>query len=523
VEIGRGDTLKDGLEVEEDRSKGNFRNVEGNLSKTSISGGSSLLISEVGCNIFRVLGMVILARLLMPEHFGLVGMILALTAAAELFRDLGLATVTIKEKNITHDQISALFWINVGVGIGLLLIFAGSAPAISWFYGDTRLLWVAGAVSSTFLFGGLTIQHQALLRRNMKFTQLAAIQLISTGLSTLVSIILAWKGFGYWALVWREIVRSVATAVGVWLLCRWVPGIPKFGADVRKMFRSGSHVTGFNVLVFGSRSLDQILLGKFWGAESVGLYKQAGTVLQLQYSLVTFPITYVMTPALSALQGEPEKYCKYYKQAVAFLAFFQMPLIAYFAVYSDSIIMVFLGQKWMQASLILQILAIGTLFEAVVSTTGIVMVTSHKTREYLLLGAINAASAITAIAIGVNWGAIGVAYSYMAFSYISLPLVVWFSLRGTSISAGQFYEAISLPLLATLIMSGCLFGIKFLVGAEHGFGEIAYSLILTPLLYCSAWLLFPGGKQKLLGYLLHLRGAVGDLVSRVCSPNPAAT
>ena len=209
--------------------------------------------------------MVILARLLMPEHFGLVGMILALTAAAELFRDLGLATVTIKEKNITHDQISALFWINVGVGVGLLLIFAGAAPAISWFYDDTRLLWVAGAISSTFLFGGLTIQHQALLRRNMKFTQLAAIQLISTGLSILISIILAWKGFGYWALVWREIVRSVATAVGVWLLCRWLPGIPKFGADVRKMFRSGSHVTGFNVLVFGSRSLDQILLGKFWG------------------------------------------------------------------------------------------------------------------------------------------------------------------------------------------------------------------------------------------------------------------
>ena len=200
-----------------------------------------------------------------------------------------------------------------------------------------------------------------------------------------------------------------------------------------------------------------------------------------------------------------------------------MPLIAYFAVYSDSIIMVFLGQKWMQASLILQILAIGTLFEAVVSTTGIVMVTSHKTREYLLLGTINAASVITAIAIGVSWGAIGVACAYMAFSYISLPLVVWFSLRGTSISVSQFYKAISLPLLATLIMSGCLLGIKFLVGAEHGFGEIAYSLVLTPLLYCGAWLLFPGGKQKLLGYLLHLRGAVGDLVSRVCSPNPAAT
>lgn len=523
METVTGNTLKSGVDIEGTRAKWYFRNLDGNLGKASISGGSSLLVSEVGCNIFRLLGIVILARLLMPEHFGLVGMVMAITAAAELFKDIGLATVTVKEKDITHNQISTLFWINVGVGMALLLLLAGAAPAISWFYGDSRLLWVAGAVSSTFLFGGLTVQHQALLRRNMKFTQLAAIQLISTGLSVLVSIVLAWKGFGYWALVWREIARSVASAVGVWLLCRWLPSVPRFGADVGKLFRSGSHVSGFNVLVFGSRSLDQILLGKFWGPESVGLYKQAGTVLQLQYSLITFPITYVMTPALSALQSEPEKYCKYYKQALAFLAFCHMPTIAYFVVFSDSIITVILGQKWIQTAPILQILAIGSLFEAVVSTTGIIMVTSHKTHEYLLLGAINAVLLIAAFAIGVTWGAIGVAGAIMAFSFVSLPLVVWFSLRGTPILASQFYEAISLPLLATVIMSCCLFAIQFLLGVEHGFSEIAYSLVLAPLIYCGVWLLFPGGKQKLLGYLLYLRGAMGGLIARADSPSSATT
>ena len=244
------------------RSQHSFRDVQdlkSDLGGRSLRGGSSLVMSEIGCNVFRLLGTVVLARLLTPEHFGLVGMVTALTAFAEMFKDLGLGTATIQKKEITHEQISTLFWVNAGAGIALMLVLAAAAPLISWFYHDTRLIWITIAISSTFLFGGLTIQHQALLRRQMHFSRLAFITVLSTGLSTVIGIAMAWQGFEYWALVWKEASRAIIQAGATWALSHWLPGLPRRGTGVRTMLQTGSHVTGFNILVFASRSLDQEL------------------------------------------------------------------------------------------------------------------------------------------------------------------------------------------------------------------------------------------------------------------------
>lgn len=512
-----GKTLKVSTGLTGDSSSRYFKPLDGNLAQSSARGGASLLISEAGCNAFRLLGIIILARLLMPEHFGLIGMVTAFSAVVELYKDLGFATVTVKEREITHEQVSTLFWVNAGIGFALSAVFAGAAPIISWFYADPRLLWIILAIAPSFLFGGLTVQHQALLRRNMKFSQLAVIQLAATGLSILISIVLAWEGFGYWSLVWREIIRPVVSAVGVWSMCHWLPGVPRFASDFKRLFQAGSHVTGFNILVFGSKSLDQILLGKVWGAAPVGLYKQAGVFLQLQNSLVTFPVTYVMTSALSVLQGDRVKYATYYKEAVSLLAFCQMPLAIFMVVYSESIVSVCLGQKWMPASLLLKILAAGSIFEAVASTTGIVMITNHKTREYLVLGAINSVAIIAGMLIGVNWGAVGIAAAIVMVSYVSFPFTVWYALKGTCVPPRQLYEAIVQPLSASIILGACLLVIQRFVGGGGGVGELVCSAVLAPAVYCGIWIMFPGGSQKLLGYLFKMRSTVEDLLARLRS------
>ena len=356
------------------------------LGGHSVKGSSSLLLSEIGCNVFRLFGTVMLARLLTPEYFGLLGMVTALTTFAEMFKDLGLGTATIQRKEITHEQISTLFWINTGVGIGLMLILAAAAPFISSFYAEPRLLWVALAISSTFVFGGLTIQHQALLRRQMQFTQLASIQVLATGLSTIIGVLLAWLGFEYWALVWKEISRAIIQTVGVWLCCRWLPGLPRRGVGIRSMFQTGSHVTGFNIVAFASRNLDTVLLGKFWGATSVGLYKQAGLLLMVPASVVGHPITYVMTSALSALQGEPDRYRMYYKKVVSFLAFLYIPCVIYIALYAENLITLMLGAKWVAAAPVMQVIAGAAAFEPILGTCGTVMITCGGQSSTCMLG-----------------------------------------------------------------------------------------------------------------------------------------
>lgn len=490
------------------------RDIKNDLVGKSVRGGASLVASELGCNVFRLIGTVVLARLLTPEHFGLISMVTAITAFAEMFKDLGLGTATIQQKEITHEQISTLFWINTGVGAGIMAALAMAAPLISWFYGDSRLLWVSLAISSTFLFGGLTVQHQALLRREMRFTKLAFIQVLATGSSTLVGIALAWNGWEYWALVWKEVSRAVIQACATWLYSHWLPGLPVRGAGVRSMFTTGSHVTGFNILAFASRSLDQVLLGKFWGAGSVGLYKQAAQLLMLPVSVFSYPIAYVMTPALSALQSEPERYRAYYRRVLSFMAFGYMPLIAYLAVYSESIIAIMLGDKWMDSSLVLQILALGAILDPISGTCGTVMITSGRTREYLRVGAAQAVFLSISAFIGVSWGLLGVAVSFAAYMLISFPFLVWYSFKDTPISPQLFYEAIRLPALASGVMSLILLAGRSWVEVPSEIAEIGYSICIAPLVYCSVWLVFPSGKLKLYEFFFQFQLALSELIAK---------
>ena len=486
---------------EKARPIGDIEDLKRNMAVKSIQGGVSLVLSEIGCNVFRLVGTVVLARLLTPEHFGLIGMVTALTAFAEMVKDLGLGTATIQQKEITHEQISTLFWINAGAGACFMLLLACAAPLISWFYGDTRLLWVSIAISSSFLFGGLTVQHQALLRRQMQFPRLALIQVLSTALSTVIGIVLAWKGFEYWALVWKEVSRAVIQASATWFLSHWLPGLPMRGVGVRTMLQTGSHVSGFNILAFASRNLDQVLLGKLWGAGPVGLYKQACQLLLLPTSLFSFPITYVMTPALSALQGDPERYRRYYKVVVSFLAFCYMPVVAYLAVYSESIVAIVLGEKWLASASVIRILAFAACVETVAGTSGNVMITCGKTKAYLVLGGFQAFVSTLAICIGVNWGIVGVATAWVAGIYLSLIPSLWFSFKDTPISIRLFFEAISLPALSSMIMSLLIVIIRNYFRSPDVLTDIAYSLLLAPLLYFAVWMLLPGGKRQFMEYL----------------------
>lgn len=502
---------------------GDVKEMKNDLGSYSVRGSTSLVLSEIGCNIFRLLGTVVMARLLTPEYFGLVGMVTALTTFAEMFKDLGLGTATIQRKEITHAQISTLFWINTGVGLGLMLILAASAPFISWFYNEPRLLWVALAISSTFVFGGLTVQHQALLRRQMQFAQLASAQVLSTGLSTLLGLLLAWLGYEYWALVWKEISRAIIQVLAVWLFCRWLPGLPTRGAGVRSMFQTGSHVTGFNVLVFASRNLDAVLLGKFWGAASVGLYKQANLILMMPVSLFSHPITYVMTSGLSALQEEPERYRNYYKKVVAFLAFGYIPCVTYIAVHAENFITLILGTKWIAAAPVLQVIACGSVLDPIMGTCGIVMITSGKTKQYMYVGAAQAVLLTVAMCIGVYWGILGLAWAGAGCALFSLPFLLKYSFHETPISPAVFYEAIKWPVVASCVMALLLIAIHHTVQATSLIVELGYSAFLAPLIYFGIWLVFPEGREQLTEFVSHFKLAVREILSKLGITSVATT
>ena len=216
----------------------------------------------------------VLARLLVPSDFGLVAMVTAITGFVAIFRDCGLPAATIQRAEITRAQISTLFWINCGLGLVLMLVVLALSPVIAWFYHEPRLLWITGALSIAFAITGVAVQHQALLRRQMRFKTLAMIDVLSMAFGVSIGMAMAWVGFGYWSLVGVTFGSTLLNSALVWLKCDWRPDTFRRRVGARSMLAFGGHLMGFDVLNYFTRNFDNVLIGRALGSIALGVYSK---------------------------------------------------------------------------------------------------------------------------------------------------------------------------------------------------------------------------------------------------------
>jgi len=451
-----------------------------------------------------VLGMAatsVLARLLQPADFGLLAMVFALTAIAERFKDIGLGRATVQKKELTHPEVSNLFWLNVAVGCGICLSVSALSGSIARFYHEERLAHVAMLLSTTFIFGGLTIQHQALLTRQMRFLATGTIGTGSVAVSNAVAIVLALKGYGYWSLVWRELVRSVITAAATFACCPWVPGLPKAQINVSSQLRFGRDITIFNIVTYFTSSVDQILLGRFGGATALGLYRQAFQLVMLPVNQITSPLTSVAEPLFSALQDEHAKYKAVFQKTVTLVSLISMPIGAGLFVCAKPIVALLLGPRWAEAVVLVKILAVASFIRPAISTIGFVMITCGKTARYATLGILDSIALATAVSVGVIWGAKGVAVGHVVATYLVFLPFVWWALKDTPVELRTWLRPNARPAICSVTMAAILCGLSGLVSFGSTFGSLAVLVVMGVCCYLGLLYFLPGGK-KLLSDLL---------------------
>jgi PST family polysaccharide transporter len=496
------------LDIEQFRRLTDARVVEGDLKTSSVRGGAFAMAAEGLDFVLRLGSIAVLARLLMPEYFGLISMVTVVTAIAERFKDLGLSIATIQRKEITHEQVSTLFWVNSGVGVLMMLIVAALAYPISLFYGDSRLVPITLAIATSFFWSGLAIQHQALLRRQMKFFEIAVIQVGSSALSIVVAILMALNGLGYWALVGREVSRNFFVTIGTWACFPWVPGAPSKQSGAGSMLRFGGHMTAFNLVWFLCSSVDLVLIGKIFGAAPLGLYRQGFQLVLAPINQFRQPIQTVGESALSRLQGDPERYRRYYRKFLGMLSLVTMPLVAFLIVYADELVLVALGHKWVAATPIFRIMAISAFIRPAAATTGAVTVTCGHSRRFFWLGLFTGALLTVFFVAGIPWGPIGIAFAHVWYVYLLLiPILCW-NFKDTPVTMKLFFAAIAKPALASLLMGGFLYFLKRSMPVENNIEALGIGAVAGFAVYLGVWFLLPGGGSE-------LRAMVTDLVSHL--------
>ena len=470
-----------------------------------VRGTAITALGQVGRFVIQTGSTVILARLLSPDDYGLVAMVMAVTGFMMVFKDLGLSTATVQKDKVNHGQISTLFWVNVAVSAAAMLVIAAISPAIAWFYDEPRLIWIGLALSTSFLFVGLSVQHQALLRRQMRFaaivTRDTAAMLIGAGLA----IVLAWRGAVYWSLVAMQVGTAASGTIMLWLVCKWRPGWPVRGVGVRSMLRFGLDITGFQIVNYFARNADKILLGRFYGPSVTGLYSRAYSLFMLPISQIRAPLIAVAMPALSHLQNEPIRYARYYYKLVSVLAFITMPLAGFLFVCSENIIRLLLGEKWMDANAIFKILAAAAFIQAVETTRGLTLISLGLTKKYLKFGIFHSLFVVCCFIVGLPWSARGIASAYAIGQYIILVPSLWYCFRGTPVSVVGFFKAISQPVLASLAATAAMFAAyKWLLVSQPDFVVIGACLTVGLVSYLMIWVVMPSGPATLREFLSYI-------------------
>lgn len=228
--------------------------LQADLKGHTVRGGVKTFGAQGFGFILNVASVAILARLLTPHDFGLVAMVTAVTGLLAMFKDAGLSMATVQQETVTHEQVSTLFWVNVALSLVLMLLVAALSPWIAAFYHEPKLQTITLAIAGMFIFDGLSVQHQALLRRQMQFGILAKIQIFSSVLGIAAAISAALMGAGYWALLIQTASAQSVSAALTWGYARWVPGRPQRGVGALAMLKFGGYLTGFNFVNYFARN-----------------------------------------------------------------------------------------------------------------------------------------------------------------------------------------------------------------------------------------------------------------------------
>lgn len=468
------------------------------LTGRTTRGGTIMILSQGAKFVLNMVSAVVLARLLTPQDYGLIAMVAVVANFSYPFRNLGLSAATMQRAEINDAQVSTLFWVNVGLSVAATLVTAAMSPAIAAFYGEPRLTWITLAIAAGFIFGGLTVQHEALLKRQMRFFALAATDLTSILIGTTTAIVLAYRGFGYWALVSSTLAMSGTNAAGVWLFCRWRPKLPTRDSGVRSMLAFGRNLTGFNILNYLGRNLDNLLIGRYWGAQQLGLYARAYQLLLLPLDQIIAPIDGVAVAALSRLADTPERYSQAYLRMLEKLAMVTMPLMALMIVTADWLVRVVLGPQWIETGQIFALLGIIGLLEPISSTMGWLLISQGRTHHIFQWGLIDAALSISSIVAGLPWGAVGVAAVYAVVGLcIRKPLQFWFVSRVGPVRLSEFYRAIIPSICASVGVMMAVFAFRKWAGVIQPAPGLIASLAIAMVVALLSFLALPGGRKAL--------------------------
>jgi len=432
---------------------------------------------------------VVLARVLDPTDFGLLAMITAIVGVADLVRDFGMTAALIQSRTMTAKLWSSALWLSAVLGVVLSIAVAAAAPLIALLYDEPRLVLLTIVIAPTLLVNGLAMPMQAKLQRELRFTTLAHIDVGSMLTGVVLAIAVALLGGGVWSLVLLAGAGQGYRLVALWVSARPRFGPPRISREVLPLVSTGGSVFGVQLLNYGARNVDNVVIGHQLGPQELGYYSRAYALFLLPLQQLNGPLGRVALPVLSTLRDEPERFRAYIRNAVLVIGYLTIPAYAVAAAVAEPLIALLLGPGWEPAALVFSLLAVAGVVQAVGSVQGWLYLTLERAHRQLVYYLVTRPLIIAGFFLGVWWAGIeGVALLYSAITLAIAAPGFWFAIRGTFVRGADIAGPLVRPVLVALPASAVAFAVvqlldaptvlELLAGGFAGLGVIAAALAI---------------------------------------------
>ncbi|HKV82884.1 MAG TPA: lipopolysaccharide biosynthesis protein [Candidatus Sulfotelmatobacter sp.] len=470
------------------------------LRLVAVRGAGVTVFSSILGLAVQIIATVVLARILTPGDFGVVAMVTTFSLLLMNFGLNGFTEAVLQREVIDHALASNLFWINLGIGSFLTIGFAAAGSLLAWFYGDPRVARVAAGMSLTIIVTSASVQHLALLKRAMRFSVVSATDLAARATSVAVSILLGWAGWGYWALVAGAVAQPMATCIGAWSACQWIPGLPRRANGTASMVRFALNIYGRFSVNYFARNMDNLLVGWRFEAQAFGFYKKAYDLFALSAGLLVSSTTSVAVSALSRLNRDSEHFKRHLLSALALVAFLGMGLSGELTIVGKDLIRLLLGAGWEPAGRIFTFFGPGIGVMLLYGTTGWIHLSIGRADRWFRWGVVEFLVTGLLFLLGLRWGPAGVAVAWTSSFWILLLPGLWYATRPIRLGLTPVIVAVWKYFLASLL-AGCASAVILqelpsfvaaptVVGAATRMG-IA-SLLFVILYFCAVILLHQG-------------------------------
>ncbi|MGG9964365.1 lipopolysaccharide biosynthesis protein [Ferruginibacter sp. SUN106] len=354
-----------------------------NLKSKALSGSIWSLIETFSTQIVQFIVGVILARLLGPGDYGLIALTGIFTAISAAITDAGFEKTLVQKKDLTDIQITTIFYINIFLGLFITVIFIGLAPFIAAFFNEPKLTLILQVVSTGILITAFGQTQQALLIKELQLKKISYAKIASSIVSAATGLLLAYNGFGVWALVFSGLSFQVTNVLFFWIQATWYPQLQFSFASVKSMIPYGMNILASSIFFFLNQQFNNFIVGKFYTKAQLGLFNRGNKFPELIVNIIQSVVLKMSLPLFAKLQDEPARLRDAVKKTDKIIAFVSFPLLILLLVKAEDVTIFLFTEKWRGSIIFLQLFCVVKLFEPFITVQRELLLSQGKAKLLL--------------------------------------------------------------------------------------------------------------------------------------------